>query len=338
MNNLKEKIKKTEAKEEKKASDNVDASVQKIISLSFMQSTYKIAMPNQIYPEFLHLLPGTLSKLITEGASSHWDYFINANYSAPQIELKDNILTLSSYAPSKQFATDIILAASKLLEFEINKKGIYSIHGAAVAYKNKGFVFLGPYGSGKTTSAINCCLLDDELNFISGNRLFISKRDIIERIPGINLRRGSIAKEFDGRFNKMLRKNISEEMWEEKETLLPSEIGLHEQNTYPIQIDTLIVVKKLPREDIVINTNMKDSLFLILFESLSVYSDNLPLLFLGGRLPFPSLFSYDDKKARIEFAQALFESTKIIYVEGQLESISRYIIKNIIRTDKNEEK
>ncbi|MEM3876057.1 MAG: hypothetical protein QXP35_03185 [Candidatus Micrarchaeaceae archaeon] len=317
--------------------DNINMSTQKIIHLHFMQSTYKIAMPDQVYPEFLQLLPSILSKLITKGTPPHWDYFINANYSTPKIELKDNVLTLSSYASPKQFATDIILAASKLLEFEINKNSIYSIHGAAVAYKNKGFVFLGPYGSGKTTSAINCCLLDDELNFISGNRLFISKSDIIERIPGINLRKGSIVKEFDGRFNKMLR-NSSGEVWEEKKILLPSEIGLHEQNSYPVSIDTLIVVKKLPREDIVINTNMKDSLFLMLFESLSVYSDNLPLLFLGGRLPFPSLFSYEDKKARIEFAQALFESTKIIYIEGQLDNISHYIIKNIIKIDKNEGK
>ena len=301
-------------------------------STTFMGIKLGMSIPNEVYPYFLKRYEAVLPKMERSSYTEKYDAFVESSFGKPLLEFHDSNITMSSNASPRQFATDVILAGSKLLEFELNKRGIHSLHAAAIAYKGEGIIFLGPGGAGKTTTALSCCLMDKDATLISGSRLFVSDEGIVGGMPGIDLRSGSINAEFGEEFARVAQ-DANSIAWEERKLLTPRDAGIRMcEDQFPMPIKAFVLLKKLPKTLTVFHDGIDKEAFLLrLYDALYVFAELTPYLMLGNGLPYPDIYSYEMKKERAAFASRLLENPDRIYLEGDMKEMADFVLKNIAR-------
>lgn len=216
-----------------------------------------------------------------------------------------------------------------MLELELNKRGMYSLHASAISYKGKSIVFIGPPGAGKTTTALSCALSDREVGLISDDRVVIDGNSIVGSTRSLNVRNGSISSELD-RFRvtpSKLKDAAANKLGDSRAGIEPHQLGLTVSHTFPMSLDTIIHVKKIPvKFSATIEGVAKTHHFLRLYEALSFYNDEAPAIVLANKLPYPELFDMELKNRRIEFAGELLETKRVMYAEGELADIVKYIL------------
>jgi hypothetical protein len=298
-------------------------------NLNFVGINFKLSIPNNIeqivFKDYLNYLPPFK---ITEEKS---EVNIYVYRDKPSLVVDGENIFLSNESSPEQFSRDIILLISKFLEQKLNKKDIFSLHASAVSSSNMGIAMVGPNGSGKTTSAIYSCLVNKNIKFVSGNRLFIDGINIVSGTRGIRLRAGSLKSEF--KLDNYILPDILE-FQDKKVSVIAEDLGINANLNYPIRLIKIILVKKLEKELTVKKLDMSNNAqlneaFLILHNSASEFNDNFPNFVLGSKIPYPNMFTDEHRRKRIVFVSNLLRNVESIKVEGRLEEIGEYISRSI---------
>jgi hypothetical protein len=224
---------------------------------------------------------------------------------------------------------DAIFAVSKLLERNLNEAEIFSIHAAALCYKNKGVLLLGDSGAGKTTTAINSVLKNRDVELIGGSRIIMQNGMILGSAGMIRVRKGSIISEFR-RPGLVSGKKFEKMNLDEMISLTPEELGLGKPIAKRIKIKELIFVKKLPVRTVHIWDLDPDDIFLRLYDALSFYSERLPAVVLYTKTLYPDLFGERLRKNRVKCALKLGDIPSV-YIEGDPKQIVDQTLKRLTR-------
>lgn len=223
---------------------------------------------------------------------------------------------------------DAIFAVSKLLEVNLNKAGIFSMHAAALQYKGRGALLLGDSGAGKTTTAINTAIKNKDVELIGGSRIIIQDGMILGSAGKIRVRKGSIISEF-GRQELVSGKRFEKMNLDEMVAFTPKEFGLGDPIVQKIKIKELIFVKKIPVDTVHVWNLDKEDIFLRLYDALSFYSERLPAVILYKKTPYPDLFGDHLRKKRIECALKLSKISSV-YIEGDPKQLVDQTLKRLI--------
>lgn len=300
------------------------------VNLQFLGSPVRLSMPNDAYEIFLKNYQKYLPKFETmEGTTG---FPVSISHGAPQLLFGDGI-KLSDDADREQLVKDTILLLSKVLEYNLNKVGIFSLHASSVAYGSEGIAIIGQSGAGKTTSAVRACMIDKGISFVSGNRVFIDGKSIIAGTSLMQLRRGSLELEL-GIKDKPEVKETS--FQNRKVSIDPENLDISSVQHYPVRIKKLISLKKLDTELKVSQMNLKDynrfnEAFSWLYDAASKYSDYFPNIILGPKIPYPDMFGSELREKRVQFVSNLLDNVELFNVEGRLDSIAAFIIQMLRR-------
>ena len=300
-----------------------------ILDCSLVGVNFRLDMPKDLHPLFLKDCLNYLSNLKKADGKPSVTFHISRG--PPNLVVNDDKILLVNNAQEEQLVRDTVLLMSKILERELNRRDIFSLHASGVSANGKAIAIIGPGGSGKTTSAVYTCMLDRTICFVSGNRIFVRGTDVIDGASGVRLRAGSLGQELG------LSSPALEEIgfYDAKVSLTPAEIGIVTTPSYPLKLTKIIVVRKFERELTVEKLNMANEeqmndAFLNLYNCASEFSENFPSFILGPKIPYPNVFTTKLKEARISFIKGLLRNIEVIKVEGKLKEIASFV-KNEIR-------
>lgn len=307
----------------------------KTAEISFLGVKIGLSMPKEIYSLFLDKYRSVLPEISDVVSGRSPDFFINYSFGEPSLKIVDNTAYMASKAKNSQAAIDVMLAASKFLERELNRNGIYSLHASAVALGKDGTIFLGHQGAGKTTVALSCSFLDPEVKLVSGSRVFVKEDKIVGGIPSIDLRFGSAVSELSAELRDRGNPTFiqHQQAWGQRILLRPEDLRVNLNTEYPIGIRRFVLVEKLPKELLVIRDSIdRDSFLVRVYDALYAFSEHIPQYILGSKIPYPDIFGDDMRQARIQFGERLLGSKQFIYLEGGLTEISTYVLRELLRT------
>lgn len=293
-----------------------------------------ITMPEDVYPIFERKYRAVLPQASGTRSDAECNVRITATHGPPLLRIDNGNVVMSSFANSSQFAIDVMLAASKFLERELNKNGIYSFHASAISHNGVGMIFLGQPGAGKTTTALSVCFLNKEVQLVSGSRCFVKEDKIVGSIPGLDLRLGSVMEELSSELKGVTAAlNLDNvRAWDQRVVIKPDEAGITLNSKYPIDIGSFVLVKKLPKNLTVITEGIERDAFLArIYDSIYTFSEQLPHYVLGSKIPYPDIFGEAMRLKRMGFGEQVLAGKPTIYLEGRLADMSSYIVKNVLR-------
>lgn len=292
----------------------------------------EVIIPNESKSAFDEIISNTFN-FICNGEplnAKEREFKIIFSYGKNAIKLSSESLTISENADFNQIGKDAADATLKIFEREVNKLGIFSIHGACVSCGENGTLILGETGSGKTTTALKICILNDDVRFVTGNRVFLSGDAVIGGVSSINVRVGSIISEFRNAFPQIaLNQHIKGADWEHRVYVQPKDVGVKINQRYPLKLCNIIVVKKLPKNiDVkVVSENGNDEKFQ-LYDDISRWGDRKPYL-AGSSMHYPEIFTRNLKQMRLNQASQMLTNIPFLYINGRLDSMADHISKLI---------
>ena len=298
-------------------------------NLEFVGVNFKLSMPKELEDVFFKDYPNYLPPFKVTSEKPKVNIYVYRD--KPRLLVDGENIFLSNESSDKQLGRDTILLLSKFLELRLNETDTFSLHASAVSSSNRAIAIVGPNGSGKTTSAVYSCLLDNGIELVSGNRLFVNGVNIVGGTSGIRLRAGSLESEFK------LGSYISPDtlgFHDRKVSLTSENVGIRVNVDYPVKLTKIILVKKLEKElsvkklDMANETQLNEA-FLSIHNSASEFSDSFPNFVLGSKIPYPDIFTNEHRWKRIAFVSNLLRNVESVKVEGKLEGIGEYISQNI---------
>jgi len=283
--------------------------------------------------EYKRILPQTNLNL----ARTKPDILINLSRGKPSFISTHGSVHVSEEAEPAQMAIDAAFLVSRFLEVELNKRNSFSLFASGIAHGNKGLIFIGGDGAGKTTSAAMACIRDRDVKLISGDRIVIQGKSIIGGTTRLNFRIGTILTEFKGLDEgiiKNLRRNVAleKQQFEEKIFVDPENLGIKVNSMYPIELVGILAPKKLDRELYIKETEMSGTPeFLRVLSSITWFGNNMPYVVAGGRIPYPDSTTYATRFKGVELAGQLTDSLPFAYVEGRVHDIADFAITKLKR-------
>ncbi|MCW6161011.1 MAG: hypothetical protein LVQ97_02395 [Candidatus Micrarchaeales archaeon] len=305
-----------------------------------------LKLPEDMYQKFQSTFTQFLPEVqFIAGKKLSIDIDINIAYGPRSLKVNGYSVRFSAPADLDRIVIDAVLITSRLIEMKLNKKGIFSIHGSAVSYGDECVLIIGPSGAGKTTTAVYTCMLDKELAYAAGNRIFVDSKDmrVIGGVKKSSLRLGSIRNEFNEFQNLQTKESIKSGNLDtdsavqvNRISVWPSQLGICESG-YPLRVKAVIILRKMDSNLCVLEKKGKtDSELLAFYTALSEYSERMPAILMSALIPYPDEVSYTLKKKRLYFSNQFLASKPVIYIEGRLPEIARSIkqyLKNGAHTD-----
>ncbi len=302
------------------------------LKASFLGTAISATMPKEEQNSFLANYQCYLPEAVKNSKKPKLNFL--SRIGKPKLFIKNNMVSISSTADRGWLSIDTILSISKFLEKDLNNRGIFSIHAAGIALKDRGCLIIGETGSGKTTTAIKSCIDGREFGIISGNRIFLNKNRIIGGAKFLRVRVGSLISELNFRKNKLLRilGTGSLESMNGKITTTPRELGINEFRRKSAKLVAIFKVKKLPGKfSASISRGESIEKFESIYKALSEFSDYFPDIMYSARLPYPDIFGQKLRLQRVLKARELINNIPLITVEGDIDDISKYIIQSMRR-------
>ena len=260
----------------------------------------------------------------------------NFPYSVKYFDVPDRSILCSEneikiYYPSEDLtAASIVFMGYILMERQRNEKSMVTIHSACVEKDNSAILLLGRTGSGKTTLSLNLC---DKYNY----SLIGNDRNVI----GFNSDEELVA--FDGTKFVFLRyesikRNIPEllglfpnekkDSWLRKVKVLPDDLGIRVSSNVPITKSYIIHVDNSQKE-LYCRNGDDPANRLYLNELFSMYIRGMYTTFSDKKFRavgyVPSYDTVQCYKNRTELINAVFETSDLEYVSGNLNDVSEYI-------------
>lgn len=265
---------------------------------------------------------------------------VNVTRGSPSLIIDGKRADFTSNADDGTIVTDTLIIASRLMEKALNELGIFSIAASSVSYDKGAVLLLGPYGSGKTTTAVYLCLKDPMIGYVSGNRIFIDQRSgtVVYGMDSVSMKAGSVIHEFPALGVNLPRgldldpRNIdpSRLVQTSKITSSSSKLGLTRAD-FPLKLKAIALMRKLDSDFVMFEPEkIGDSEILFMYSAICEYSESRYVI-IGQRLLFPDIFTQELKMARLDYAEQLIRGTPVVYVEGRLDDMAQGIRKLLIR-------
>ncbi len=295
----------------------------------------RVNAPEDLHSELLDKSAIYLPLGVSYNIATTQQIEINVERGAPRLEIENFKANLTSDSKNNSIVSDTLLIASRLLEKALNQNGIFSMHASGVSYNGKAVLILGPYGSGKTTTAFNACMKNYTIRYVTGNRPFL-KTSTNEILYGMNshasLQRSSLVSELGIRSDALASMHINKgddpsvTIQSSRVVIDPSAFGV-QISSFPLDLEALVMVRKSHRDLVSYEPGtISEREIMAIYYALCEYSESIYVMF-GPRLIFPNILSEEEKRKRFEYAERLSKSTRIIYAEGKLNDLSAYITK-----------
>ncbi len=298
--------------------------------LTAANAKLNIMLPDESATEFSIIAKNTLNFVFHTQSDIYTNTFQAEIKPGPNsVTLMDGKLEVSESTSTIQLGKDAADIASRLLEREMNKAGIFSMHGACVNFGSDAMLLVGDSGSGKTTVALNMCIADHDISFVTGNRALVSGNSVVGGVLSVNVRIGSIAGELRGLMPEGTKHEFltSGRNWEDRIYLPPESLNIKINGVYPLKLAVIAVVKKLPNNLSVEFRGPDDNEVVYqLYDDISRWADRKPYA-AGSLMHYPELFTLEDKQHRLSQIKAMMNGTKFLYVNGRLDDITSYLIK-----------
>ena len=289
-----------------------------------------VTLPEESAAEFDAIVKNTLNFVPNVQSYNHAKVFCaDLNRGPNTIVLEDEKLEVSESASSAQLGRDAADIASRLMEKAMNKVGIFSVHGACVSFGRDAILLVGESGSGKTTAALNMCIKDHDISFVTGNRTLTSGNSVVGGVLSVNVRIGSIIGELKGLISEEVERKllVPGRSWEDRIYLPPESLNIKINGNYPLNLTAIAVVKKLPNNLSAEFCDVGDrNAIYQLYDDVSRWADRKPYA-AGSLMHYPELFNLEDKQHRLSQIMAMLDGTKFLYVNGRLDDITDYLIK-----------
>lgn len=206
------------------------------------------------------------------------------------------------------FIMDFIAICGKFLEFERQKKSLYTVHGAAISNKNIGIVFIGGMsGIGKTTTAIYFSSKNN-YKFIADDK-FILDENNGQIIAGSNFFKSQKI------LNSLKEKNLEK-----------IEI---EKIKYNIFIKYIIFPIITETEKLISYEIDSNKLIWHLYEEATRDIRNLNALTNNFTIPIQSFDNQEISQKRIDNIKKIVNNSKGYFLKGKVEDIYSFINKII---------
>lgn len=257
-------------------------------------------------------------------------------YSVKYFDVQDKRILCSDneikiYYPSEDLtAASIVFMGYILMEKQRNEHSMVTIHSACVEKDNSAILLLGRSGSGKTTLSLNLC---DKYNY----SLIGNDRNVI----GFNSDEKLIA--FDGtRFiflrYESIKRNMPElldlfqeeknDTWLRKIKVLPDNLGIKVSSNVPITKSYIIHIDN-SQKGLYCKNGDSPANRLYLNELFSMYIRGMYTTFSDKNFHavgyVPSYDTAELYKNRTELINAIFETSDLEYISGNLNDVSEYI-------------
>lgn len=242
----------------------------------------------------------------------------------------DNNNMYISYPFEELSASIILYMGYHFLEKQFGEFGLCSCHSACIENNGKATLLIGEAGAGKTSLAINMCksynfsLISNDMTLIGMNR------DKLEAFGGtkfINLRLDSVIQNMP--YLKYLFSNDLKDGWNEKISLLASEIGINEQYN-PVEIANILYVHTDNRFDkIVVTSGDSWRNNFLLYQNLSSHIRGQAATFIDKKgHPISYIPSFDTKEIynnRMKIIKYINENPNYYSVNGDIQNILNFI-------------
>jgi hypothetical protein len=305
----------------------------KIVQQEVLGVNLKLSAPADLMKLLLRkcetFLPTGVNTNVDLGATNGAVH-VSVKRGKPKLCIRGSSATFSSIARDESVTTDTLITASRLIEVQLNKRGIFCMNAGAVSYGDQAVLLLGPYGAGKTSTAVRLCLGNNKIHYITGNRIFLDSKnnEILGGMDSCSLRLSSIAGEFVDVAEKLPEQlgidtglmDASQFIQTGRYSFNSAQIGLT-RATFPVKVKAIALITKMDRAFLSFYPAPGGpSEILQLHGALCEYSEK-GYVMLGPRLFFPDIFSKDLKAARLDYAVRIAETIPMVYMEGRLRDI-----------------
>ncbi|MCL4381171.1 hypothetical protein M1141_02745 [Candidatus Marsarchaeota archaeon] len=263
---------------------------------------------------------------------------INVAWGKPSLTIEEYKATFKSNATDSMIVADTLLIASRLVEKVLNQNNIFSLHASSLSYNNQAVLLIGAYGSGKTTTAVNLCMKDKTIGYVTGNRPFLqnSNNKILYGMGHISVCTSSLVEELHIKDEVLKNIGFNSKNTNPYYAIQASRISFDAsilnitKACFPLNLKAIIFVKKSDREFVLFKsdrTNERD--IMAIYYALREYSEKNYVM-IGPKIILPDIVTEQEKYIRLEYAEKLAKSTPIIYAEGKLDALSSFV-KSILR-------
>lgn len=251
----------------------------------------------------------------------------------PRISIQDSHAIFVSNSGDDSIVADALLITSRLLEKTLNQNGIFTLHASGVSYNGKAILLLGSYGSGKTTTALNICINDKEIGYITGNRPYIQMGDnkVVYGMGHVSLGTSSLVEELHIG-NDYLKKigfdpshQTPYQAIHASRTYFDYSVLDITRATFPLDLKAVILIKKSPRELVSFKLDAAgDKEKRAIYSALREYSEKNYVM-IGPKLILPDITTDVEKRTRLDYAVQLAGSIQFLYAEGTLNALTSFI-------------
>jgi len=151
------------------------------VGIRFMSNFMR---PTDFVARAAHLIPSLLQ--VTAG--NNFDIYVTVEKWPDELLYEGNRFVVRGNYSEDQLAMDAVIVLSRYLERELNARGEYSVHAAAVTYKGQCILLAGNAGAGKTNLAFFLHLNNHDIAVLSGDRTVVRGSEVIGGSPTLLFR------------------------------------------------------------------------------------------------------------------------------------------------------
>lgn len=285
-------------------------------------------MPKGAYLHFLRKIKGILPEPERAKGRKVPDFEVYFSVGRPSFRVVGKRVMVKEAADMRTIGVDAAHLVSKLLESELNRKNVFSMHGAALTVNGRAFILMGRPKAGKSVTSIYSCLSDSSVRFITDDRIFIDAHLRIVCGSGYVRPRGH--RPLDELTTLGLKKirsihRLALASSNNKAVIPISSLGIRGQKAYPVSIGAIFILKRGGAK--MRHTSMTHSTQPEKFirHELEVFNQ-IPGGLAGGKLTFGATRSRKYMKARAALAKSICKTISIVRLDGSTVDMSNFML------------
>jgi len=253
----------------------------------------------------------------------------------PNLTIDGYKAQFTSNTEDSSMVADALLIASRLVEKALNQNNIFSMHASSISYEGKAVLLVGAYGSGKTTTAINLCMNDKTIGYVTGNRPFLqnSSNKVLYGMGHISVSTSSLVEELHIKRDTLEKIGFNQKSSTPYQAIQASRTHFDAsvlditRADFPLDLKAVILIRKSHRDFVSFMPDVAgEQEVRVLHSALREYSEKNYVL-MGPKIILPDIFTEAEKHARLEYAIHVAKSVPILYAEGTLDALSTFVRK-----------
>ena len=237
---------------------------------------------------------------------------VDVSVGVPALRYRRDGFSLRGDSGTFHTCLDAGVILSRYLERELNKRGRYSVHCAAIAYDGVAQVLLGPAGAGKTTLAAAAAMRDSRVQVLAGDRAVVEGDKVVGGTTTLHFRNGALRTHLRGLVEPL---PDAEDMWERWTTKDFPTVA-----SPVVSIGRLWVVRLGEGPARIGQVSPPDDV-LRLIEQIAHFGEYFPCVALGHMQRVPIFTTAAVQRARIAYTRDVVAKVPVQTLSGGLDEI-----------------